>query len=64
MKSLGHLVSAVHPDLILFVTTLNQFDKNIYSLVKDKKHLIIYNKSDLFNNNDNFLFIFKMFSKS
>lgn len=39
-------------DLILFVVDETGIDKNLYNLISDKKHIIVYNKKDLFNDND------------
>lgn len=42
-------------DLVLFLVDETGFDNKLYSLVKDQKHIIVYNKSDLINdkNSDN-----------
>ncbi|HBF68164.1 MAG TPA: tRNA uridine-5-carboxymethylaminomethyl(34) synthesis GTPase MnmE [Firmicutes bacterium] len=39
-------------DLILFVVDETGIDNNLYNLIFDKKHIIVYNKKDLFNDND------------
>lgn len=40
-------------DLILFLVDNTGFDDELYSLVKDKKHLIVYSKADLISKKDN-----------
>mgnify|MGYP003289650653 CR=1 FL=1 len=37
-------------DLVLFLVDETGFDENLYSLVKDKKHIVVYSKSDLVKN--------------
>lgn len=39
-------------DLILFVVDETGIDTSLYNLIKDKKHIIVYNKKDIFNDND------------
>ena len=34
-------------DLVVFVVDETGIDQNLYNLIKDKKHLIVYNKTDL-----------------
>ena len=36
-------------DLILFVVDNTGLDKDLYSFVRDKKHIVVYNKADLIN---------------
>ena len=37
-------------DLILFVVDETGIDKDLYNLIKEKKHILVYNKKDLFPN--------------
>lgn len=39
-------------DLILFVVDETGFDNELYDFIKDKKHLVVYNKSDLLKTKD------------
>lgn len=36
-------------DLVLFLVDETGFDNELYKLVKDEKHIVVYNKSDLLN---------------
>lgn len=45
-------------DLVLFVIDETGLDKHLFELVKDKKHIVVTNKADLFNNKtDNEIYI-------
>ena len=44
-------------DLILFIVDETGFDEELYALVKDRKHIVVYNKSDLIKEKTNGIYI-------
>ena len=44
-------------DLILFVVDDTGFDNDLYKLIKDMKHIVVYNKSDIIKEKQNGLYI-------